>query len=411
MNLRFLGGAGEVGRSAVVVDDNILLDYGMKPSDPPQYPIGGVQPDSIIVSHGHLDHCGVVPNLMDMKPGVFMTPVTKDLTALLAKDTMKIANAEGHVLPFIIEDIRDFELHTSTVDYGTPFDASGYEATLYDAGHIPGSSSIYLENKTGSLLYTGDVDNRDTNLLAPAEKLPVADIAIVESTYYGIEHSPRPKLEAAFADSIKATVDNGGWAIIPAFAIGRTQEVLMILEKYGIRSWVDGMGKDVYKIFKKHPDYLKDPARLDKAFKFANPVDSRVRRNVLDEPGVIVTTAGMLNGGPALYYLKQLHSDPRSKVMLTGYQVEGTNGRMALERGHYEDKGKIIPLIAKLELYDFSAHSSDSGLKEMVQDQVDRGCQVIICMHGDRTSEFAAWINENMEVKAIAPDNGDQIYM
>ncbi|KAF5412987.1 MAG: hypothetical protein C5S43_00995 [Candidatus Methanocomedens sp.] len=395
----------------MVVDDNILLDYGMKPAEPPQYPVGGVQPDSVIVSHGHLDHCGVVPNLMDMKPDIFMTPVTKDLAVLLAKDTMKIARIKGQVLPFIIEDVRDFETHTNTVDYGKSFDASGYEGTLYDTGHIPGSSSIYLENKSGSLVYTGDVDDRDTNLLAPAEKLPAADIAIVESTYYGTEHNPRPKLEADFVDSIKATVDNGGWAIIPAFAIGRTQEVLMILEKHGIRSWVDGMGKEVYKIFKRHPDYLKDPGGLDKAFKFASPVDGRVRRNVLDEPGVVVTTAGMLNGGPALYYLKHLYNDPMSKILLTGYQVEGTNGRMALERGHYEDKGRTIHLIAELELYDFSAHSGDSGLKEMVRNQVDGGCQLVICVHGDRTSEFAAWINDNLEVKAIAPDVGDQIYI
>ncbi len=100
-----------------------------------------------------------------------------------------------------------------------------------------------------------------------------------------------------------------------------------------------------------------------------------------------------------------------SKVLLTGYQVEGTNGRMALEQGHYEDKGRIIPLIAELELYDFSAHSDDSGLKEMVRNQVDGGCQVVICVHGDRTSEFAAWIKDNLEVKAIAPDVGDQIYI
>ncbi|MCL7416046.1 MAG: MBL fold metallo-hydrolase [ANME-2 cluster archaeon] len=395
----------------MVVDDTILLDYGMKPAEPPQYPVGGVRPDSVIVSHGHLDHCGVVPNLMDMKPDIFMTPVTRDLGGLLAKDTMKIARAKGQVLPFIIEDVRDFETHTNTVNYNTSFDASGYECTLYDAGHIPGSSSIFLENKSGSLVYTGDVDNRDTNLLGPAETLPSADIAIVESTYYGTEHNPRLKLEAAFINSIKATVDNGGWAIIPAFAIGRTQEVLMILEKYGIRSWVDGMGKDVYKIFKQHPAYLKDPELLDKAFKYADIVDGRERRKVMDEPCAIVTTAGMLNGGPAMYYLKHIYDDPLSKVLLTGYQVEGTNGRMVLERGHYEDKGRTIPLSTELELYDFSAHSDDSGLKEMVRNQVDGGCQLVICVHGDRTSDFAAWITDNLEVNAISPDNGDQIYI
>ena len=411
INLRFLGGCGEVGRSAILLDDNVLLDYGMKPAEPPLYPVGGVRPDSVIVSHGHLDHCGVVPNLMDIKPDIFMTPVTKDLASLLARDTMKIARAKGQVLPFIIEDVRDFELHTYSIDYGTGFDASGYEGMLYDAGHIPGSSTIYLENKSGSLLYTGDIDTRDTNLLGPAENLPVADIAIVESTYFGTEHTVRSKLERDFIDSIKDTVEGGGWAIIPAFAIGRTQEVVMILEKYGIRPYVDGMGVDVYKLLKKHPSYLKDPTRLDKAFKDAFRVNPRERSRIMDEPCVIVTTAGMLNGGPVLYYLRHIHDDPRSKILLTGYQVEGTNGRLALERGYYEDRGRSIQISAQIELYDFSAHSGDSSLKELVTEQVDGGCQLVVCVHGDNTEGFASWINENLEVNAVSPVNGDQIYI
>ena len=400
-----------MGRSAILLDDNVLLDYGMKPTDPPLYPVGGVRPDSVIVSHGHLDHCGVVPNLMDIKPDIFMTPVTRDLTSLLARDTMKIAKAKGQVLPFMIEDVRDFELHTYAMDYGTGFDASGYEGRLYDAGHIPGSSSIYLENRSGSLLYTGDVNTRDTNLLGPAEKLPVADIAIVESTYFGTEHTERSKLELDFIDSIKGTIEGGGWAIIPAFAIGRTQEMVMILEKYGIQPYVDGMGVDVYKLLKKHPAYLKDPGLLDKAFKDGLTVDSRERSALMDEPCVIVTTAGMLNGGPVLYYLRHIYNDPRSKILLTGYQVEGTNGRMALERGYYEDRGKATPISAQIELYDFSAHCGDSGLKALVRQQVDGGCRLVVCVHGDNTQGFAAWINEHLDVNAVSPANGDQIYI
>lgn len=411
INLRFLGGSGEVGRSAVLVDDNILLDYGMKPSDPPEYPVGGVRPDSVIVSHGHLDHCGIVPNLMDLEPSIYMTPVTRDLSVLLARDTMKIASAKGHVLPFLMEDVKDFEIHTQSVGYGDWFEASGYEGRLIDAGHIPGSSSIYLENESGSLIYTGDVDSRDTHLQGPADDLPTADIVVVESTYFGVEHSPRPQLEKAFIESIRETLDLGGWPLIPAFAIGRTQEVLMILNMYGIAAWVDGMGVDVYRILSKYPEYIKDPGLLDRAFKNSFIVDSAERSEVMDEPSVIVTTAGMLNGGPVLYYLKDIYDDPRSKILLTGYQVEGTNGRMLLERGYYEDRGRTIRLDAALELYDFSAHSGDSGLKELVRHQVDGGCKLVVCVHGDNTEGFAEWIREHLEVKAVSPTNGNQIYI
>lgn len=411
INLRFLGGCGEVGRSAFLVDDNILLDYGMKPSDPPQYPIGGVRPDSIIVSHGHLDHCGIVPNLMDLKPDIFMTPVTRDLASLLARDTMKIARVKGQVLPFIIEDVRDFELHSNIVDYGVEFDASGYNGRLYDAGHIPGSASIYLENPTGSLIYTGDIDQRETHLLGPAKPLPNADVLIVESTYFGTEHTSRPELERKFIESIKETIDGGGWALIPAFAIGRTQEVLMILEEHGIESRVDGMGVDVYNILKKHHAYLKNPGLLDKAFKLASKVNPRERSKVLEESCAVVTTAGMLSGGPILYYLKNFYDDPRSKILFTGYQVEGTNGRLALERGYYEYRGRTMKLAAQLELYDFSAHSSDSGLKSLVESQVDGGCELVICVHGDNTEGFALWIQDNLDVNAVSPSLGDQIYI
>jgi putative mRNA 3-end processing factor len=383
----------------------------MKPSNPPQYPVGGLHPDSVVISHGHLDHCGLVPNLMDLKPDIFMTPVTRNLSVLLARDTMKIARERGYVLPFVLEDIRDFELNSNTIDYDIVFEASGYEIRFYNAGHIPGSASIYLENESGSLIYTGDINNQDTYLLGPAWNLPVAETIIIESTYFNREHTPRPQLDDNFISSIEETVDGGGWALVPAFAIGRTQEVLMILAEHGITAWVDGMGVDVYEILKKDPDYIKDPVLLDEAFKNADVVRSRERKKVLDKPGVIVTTAGMLNGGPALYYLKHIYNDPRSKVLLSGYQIEGTNGRTALENGYYEDRGKIMHLKAQLELFDFSAHSGDKGLKAVLQNQIERGCENVICIHGDNTQGFASWIKENLEVNAIAPDNGDLIHL
>ncbi|MFV9629818.1 MAG: MBL fold metallo-hydrolase [Methanosarcinales archaeon] len=396
---------------AILVDDEILLDYGIKPSDPPQYPIGGLRPGSVVISHGHLDHCGIAANLMDIKPDMFMTPVTRDMAVLLARDTMKIAESKGYVLPFIYEDIRDFELLSNTVNYGTDFELSGYNGRLYDAGHIPGSASVFLENENNSLIFTGDINDQDTHLIKSMQTLPTADITIIESTYFGSDHNPRDKLEDGLIASIEETVDSGGWAVIPAFAIGRTQEVLMILEKHGIQAWVDGMGVDVGNILRSNPAYLKDPGLFNKAFRYANVVNSRERHKVMDEPCAIVTTAGMLNGGPVLYYLSKMYNNPLSRILLTGYQVEGTNGRKIIEKGYYEDRGRVMHLKAKSELYDLSAHCGDKGLKKIVQQQVDGGCENVICVHGDNTDGFASWINENLEVNAISPVNTDHIHI
>ena len=140
----------------------------------------------------------------------------------------------------------------------------------------------------------------------------------------------------------------------------------MLLYAHGIRAYVDGMGRDVYKILKKHPQYLRNPDLLDQAFKYAISVNDRQRDSFLKEPSVIVTTAGMLNGGPILYYLSRLYKDPKSKVLLTGYQVEGTNGRLALEHGFVETRDDVLALKPKVEQYDFSAHSGDSDLKKVV---------------------------------------------
>ena len=209
-SLRFLGGCGEVGRSAVLIDDDILLDYGMKPGEspdhPPSYPLNGIHPRTIIISHGHLDHCGVVPNIMDVHPQVYSTPITNYLTAFLAKDTLSIARRSGQMPIFDSQDIQEFMRSARIVDYRDRFECGGYTAQLYDAGHIPGSASVLLESENGiRILYTGDVNHIDTRLLNRACPQPKADVMITESTYFGKDHTPRKELEQTFVDSIPDT--------------------------------------------------------------------------------------------------------------------------------------------------------------------------------------------------------------
>jgi putative mRNA 3-end processing factor len=273
------------------------------------------------------------------------------------------------------------------VNYLEEFETSGFNVCFYDAGHIPGSSSVYLEKDKQSLFYTGDINTIQTELLNGADtKYPRSDILLIESTYFGRNHTPRAVLEERFIESVKETIDNGGKAIIPAFSIGRTQEIMLILKKHGLHAYVDGMGVDVFNIMKREPEYVRDIDRLKNVFTSSNIVEPEQRRDIIREPCIIVTSAGMLNGGPVLYYISEIYDDAKSKIHLTGYQAEDTNGREAVKSGYIEDRNRIIHLKCRLELYDFSAH-------------------------GDNTQGFADWIKEEIGVRSTAPVNGETIYI
>jgi putative mRNA 3-end processing factor len=405
-----MGAGCEVGRSAFLIDERILLDYGIKPSDPPEYPQGGLKPETVVISHGHLDHCGVIPNLMDMEPTVLATPPTKHLTRLLAEDTIEIAEGKGTIAPFDPVDMHLLMRMTKELDYLDAYEADDYTITLLDAGHIPGSALTYLEKDGRTLLYTGDIKNSDTRLLKGSKiHYPEADTLIIESTYFGKDHPDRKAQEEKFIESIRYTLDIGGNVIIPSFAIGRTQEILLILKEYGIRSFVDGMGVEVTDILLKDPEYLRDPGRMRSAFGYSTTVKPGMRKTVLNEPSVVVTTAGMLNGGPVLGYVRKIYDDPRDKLILTGYQAENTNGRSALQNGYMDVDGEIIPLKCGLEQYNFSAHSGDAELKAIVKHMVDKGTKNVVCVHGDHTPDFAAWVKKEFDVNAYAPKIGDEL--
>jgi len=393
----------------LLVNGEILLDYGIKAGEIPEYPLNDMEPKAVLVSHGHLDHCGAVPNLMYQNPEVYMTPPTAEFTNLLGRDTLKIAQTTlSGVSPFDPEDLQKLSRRTLRVDYGETFKTNGYRVCFYNAGHIPGASGIRLESESGeSLFYTGDFNLKETRLVPGAAEFPEADTLVLESTYFGEDHIPRKETEERFIESILDTLDRGDTALIPAFAIGRTQEILMLLDAHGIRAYVDGMGRDVYKILQKYPEYLRNPELLDRAFGRAISVKDKQRDSILKKPSVIVTTAGMLNGGPALHYLSRLYKDPKSKIMLTGYQVEGTNGRLALKHGVIETEGDVLTLKPKIEQYDFSAHSGDGELKKLVKDFCKKGTERVFVMHGEKTEVFAQWISEEIGVNAYAPANGE----
>ncbi|MEF8813449.1 MAG: MBL fold metallo-hydrolase [Halovenus sp.] len=410
MEVEFLGGAREVGRSAILVDESLLLDYGLDPATPPQYPVGDVDPDAVVVSHGHLDHAGAVPALLagDERPPVHWTPPTQRLATMLAEDTLKL-HGNTPQCPFTGTHVRRLTEVSETHGYREPFEAAGYEVTLFAAGHIPGSAHVLVDDGDTRLLYTadfhagtaGDSDDRtggaggerdvppgEQRLVAATTARPPADVVVTESTYANVTHSARGALEASFVESVKTTVWEGGTVVVPVFAIGRTQELMLVCEAAGIDCYLDGMGQEVTRMLRDYPGYVRDATALKRAASNARFVTGRdgQRRRIAEKNTVILTTAGMLSGGPAVTYVPAIRGHPTNKVALTGYQVEGTPGRELLETGRAAFDGRVLPVSAQVEQYDFSAHADREGLRSFLSAYGDAR---VLVNHGDDCAGFA----------------------
>ncbi|WP_181685147.1 MBL fold metallo-hydrolase [Halorhabdus salina] len=427
MDVRFLGGAREIGRSAIFIDDRLLVDFGMKTATPPQFPLDA-DPEAVVVSHGHLDHVGTIPALLsgDRRPPIHWTPPTRELALTLARDTLKL-HGGTYDCPFTEQEIKRVTQVSETHGYRESFEAAGYEVTFFDAGHIPGSAHVLIDDGETRLLYTGDFhtdDHRGSDtpasrtdrrgepirgqrLVAGTTARPEADAVITESTYSDVTHEERATVEERFAQSIKTTLWEGGTAVIPAFAIGRTQEAMLICAAHDIPCYVDGMGTHVTELLRRHPDFLRDPEALRRAKSHARFVTGRdgQRKRIAEQNAAIITTSGMLSGGPAMTYIPAIRDLPVNKIAMTGYQVAGTPGRELLETGRAEIDGQVMPVAAQVEQYDFSAHADRGGLLDFLENY--RGSELLV-VHGDRTVDFAAELSED-GFDASAPGRGETV--
>jgi len=408
VKLQFLGGAGEIGRSAVLVDDSLLLDYGMATGTPPQWPVGDVEPDAVVASHGHLDHVGGLPALLSgqARPPVHWTPPTREFALTLARDTLKLHGGTPQC-PFTEAEVARLTQVSETHGYREPFEAAGYEVTLYDAGHIPGSAHVLVNDGDTRLIYTGDFHTDDQRLVSGSTARPDADVVVCESTYADVIHDERDRVEARFAESVRRTVLEGGTVVVPAFAIGRTQELLLVCAAHDIDCYVDGMGKDLTRMLGRHPGFVRNADALQRATSNARFVTGRdgQRRRIADENAVVVTTSGMLSGGPAMTYVPAIRGHPGNKICFSGYQVEGTPGRQLLETGSAEIDGRVLPVSAQVEQYDFSAHADRDGLHSFLAAYEDAA---VLVTHGDRCAWFAAQLRED-GIDASAPDLGETV--
>ncbi len=423
MKIDFLGGTKEVGRSAVLVEQDkkrTLLDYGIRVDKNPGLPLP-VQgfADEVVLSHAHLDHSGAIPLLYKVTgPKTYMTPPTLPVIDLLIKDSIKIREMEGLEKIFTKQHLKRMLRNTVKVPYSRKKEIGKETSIKFEnAGHILGASTIRMDTLEGNILYTGDFKLNETALHEPSydysEEKDDIDILITEATYGDEEHPPREQIEKDFYESVQETVKNGGIALIPAFAVGRAQEVITVLEQYGFNGkiWLDGMSTDAADIMLNYPEYINRFDDFYEGMKRSKWIkDHGERFEALEEPGAIVTTAGMLGGGPIIHYLTELKKKERKGderehgIYLTGYQPEDTPGRKLLETGRFTHDNYDMDLSNfEIEFYDFSAHSDKHKLREFAE-KIEP--EVTFIIHGDEenTEALGNWMRENLDAEVIIPE-------
>ncbi|HJY10232.1 MAG TPA: MBL fold metallo-hydrolase, partial [Nitrososphaeraceae archaeon] len=319
----------------------------------------------------------------------------------------------GFYLPFEYADLNNMMNHSRTLEYKERHPINNMQITLYESGHIIGGSSIIVESEGKRIFYTGDINNRGSKLLRSADlDLPEIDVLIIESTYSQTEQTPREESEKNLVEFAYDVVDRGGTLFIPAFSVERAQEIACVLKtrNFKYRISMDGMALKANEIMLKNPSFLRDPEVFKKIISEIEWVKGWHRRKKLvKEPGIIISPAGMLVGGTAIFYLQEIAKNPNNGIALVSYQGKGTPGRLLLEKRLVSYNGKTKKSLADVNHFEFSGHSSRTELFEILNKI--KGSPKVLTVHGDDMSciKFASEIKEKYGFDAIAPDNGQII--
>ncbi len=443
-----LGGCREVGRSCMLLstpESRIIIDCGVNVGSddsatpylyvPEVYPLNQI--DAVVLTHAHLDHAGLVPMLYKYgyEGPIYCTPPTRDLAVLLQLDYIEIAGREGKRLPYDSSMVREALKHTITLNYGDVTDiAPDTKLTMHNAGHILGSSIAHFHIGDGlyNVAFTGDQKFERTRLFDPAVcNFPRLETLVTEATYGGTNsiQPSRKEAEVALMNVVKETINNGGKVIIPAFSVGRSQEVMVVLEE-AIRKKVidevpvclDGMIYEATAIHTTYPEYLNNDLRDLIFHKGINPflaqcfvkVETPKQRTEIIEgpPCVILATSGMLNGGPVLEYLKRLGPDEKNTLVIVGYQAEGTLGRR-IQKGwkelplSVEGKTQTVKINLEVTTVDgFSGHSDRQQLMEYMRRIYPKPGRVLT-NHGEEGNclDLASSIYKRYRIPTMAPMN------
>ncbi|MFP4320833.1 MAG: MBL fold metallo-hydrolase [Anaerolineales bacterium] len=424
MKIHFLGGADEVGASCVLLEmggQRILVDAGIRVSPkardglsgellPDLSPLNDGKLDAVIVTHAHADHIGAVPLVLGSLPHVpvYTTPATLSLMSVMFRDALRIMDsrleAEGELPTYDLLQVQRVEEQARATDLRQEFSINGaVNVTFYRAGHIPGAASVFLQSDEGSILVSGDLSFSPMRATPMAEIPPVRpDALILESTYGGKLHANRHAEEQRLIDSITEVIDRGGRVLIPAFALGRAQEVALVLDAAmkkrkmaKVPVYMDGMTRSITQVFERFPDYLSrdlyrhleedtDLFQTDQ-INFIKSVDHRESIARGNDPAVIISSSGMLTGGASPYYAQHLVGDSRNAIFITGYQDEESPGK-ALQRLAAEEGGMLTlygrryEVKCNIDTYSLSAHADEN---ELTQFATQLEPDVIYMVHGD----------------------------
>jgi len=448
-----LGGAQEVGRSCFLLqtpESNILLDCGINvaSNDNGRFPDISLfkatntviqQIDAVVISHAHLDHCGFVPYLYKYgyEGPVYCTEPTRDLMALLQLDAVEVGYREENELPYSSKEIKNMVKYTIPLEYNEVADITpDIHLTFYNAGHILGSSLTHLHIGEGlhNLVYTGDLKFGDTRLLEAADyEFPRVETLILESTYGGrYDQQPhRRDAEQLLINTIKETVEKRGKVLIPVFSVGRSQEVMMVLEnayrfnELDVPVFLDGMIWEATAIHTSYPEYLKSHLK-HRIFNGHNPflvdtfekVDPKKRQDIIESKDscVILATSGMMTGGPSVEYFKNLVEDPNNTLAFVGYQSEGSLGRR-IQSGLTEyvinddGKAKALKVNMRIQTIDgFSGHVDRRQLLGYAKKIYPRPKRILV-NHGEasKCQNLAMTLNEMFGFETVVPRNLDTI--
>lgn len=454
LRITSLGGYREVGRSATLLmtrESKILIDCGLAVSAddngmtpylnaPEVMPLDSI--DAVVVTHAHLDHSGLVPALY--KYGydgpVYCTTPTRDLMSLLQLDAIKVAVGEAKKAPYDSSHIREVVKHCIPLKYGETTDISpDVRLTFQNAGHILGSAVAHFHVGDGlyNIAMSGDMKFEKSWLFnACVNKFPRLETLVIESTYGGYHDMQPSRQEAAnqLREIVRTTLSRGGKVLVPVFAVGRSQEVMLVLEEqmrnHQIQKapvYLDGMIWEATAIHTAYPEYLNSQLRtqifqmgenpfLSDIFKRVESSDMREQIIHDPEPCIVLATSGMMNGGPVMEYFKSWCDNPLNTLIFVGFQGEGTMGRK-IQKGWSDvtlnERGKTITLHMKMDVETvdgFSGHSDRRQLVNYVSTLEPRPERIIIC-HGDdfKCSDLASTLYKKFGIETRAPMNLETI--
>ena len=414
MQVGFLGGAREVGRIGISVKSektHVLLDYGVMFDHEPGFPmhVPPKEVNGLILTHSHLDHSGALPVFyIGGETPLYTNRLNLDLTQLLIQDFIKLS---GYYLPFEYLELKTMMRSNKHLEFGVEEKLGDMRFQLLNAGHTPGSAQVLLEAEGKKLLYTGDFNTTSSQLLeGAAMDYKDLDAVVIESTYANEDHTDRLELEKRFVEAVTEVVERGGTVLVPAFGVGRSQEMATILAAHHFEYPVvlDGMAREASRIIMKHKEFLRDPKLFMNAMRSLDWIEGwRDRRKALRASSVIISTAGMLKGGPAAFYVSKLGKKASNAVFLVSYQIPGTPGKELLEKGVCTIDGKVRKIKARYEHFDFSSHCGANQLKEALR-KIGGNPKVFV-VHGDDANckMFANWAKSELGLDAVAPKTGE----